>query len=80
MNLHDRFLQLNRLCDLVRRKATGTPNQLAEKLQISRGTVYKLLEELESYGAEIEYDRSRKCFYFAKEMDIKFEVKPRDQK
>ena len=42
MNLHDRFLQLNRLCDLIRRKATGTPDQLAEKLQISRGTLYIL--------------------------------------
>lgn len=74
MNLYDRFLQFENLCDLIRRKATGTPDQLAEKLHISRGTVYKLLEEIESYGAEIEYDRNRKCFCFTKGIDIKFEV------
>lgn len=72
MSLYDRFQKFNYLCSLIRRKATGTPDQLAEKLQISRGTVYKLLKELESYGAEIEYDNARKCFYFKKKMDVEF--------
>lgn len=77
MYLYDRFLQLNRLNDLIRRKSTGTPDQLAKKLGISRGTIYKLLRELESYGAKIKYDRIRRSFLFTKEMDFKFEIKKR---
>lgn len=74
MNLQDHFKQLSYLCSLIRRKATGTPSQLAEKLNISRGTVYKLLQELELFGAEIEYDRGRSSFVFITEIDIKLEV------
>ena len=78
MNLHDRVLQFNHLCNLIRRKATGTPGQLAKRIQVSRGTLYKLLKELESYGAEIEYDCARKCFYFEKETDIEFKISKKD--
>lgn len=78
MYLYDRFLQLNYLCDLIRRKATGTPDQLFQKLHISRRTLYKLLDELKSYGADIEYDRNRRCFYLTKEINIKFEITKKD--
>jgi len=74
MSLYDRFQQLNYLCSLIRRKATGTPDQLAKKLQISRGTVYKLIQELESFGAEIKYDRIRRTFVFVVEVDIVIKV------
>jgi biotin operon repressor len=53
MNLQTRFQKLQHLCSLIRRKATGTPRQLAEKLDLSRGVLYKLIQELESFGAEM---------------------------
>lgn len=74
MDLYDRLQKLSYLCSLIRRKATGTPGQLAEKLQISRATVYKLIQELESFGAEIEYNRIKRTFVFVVEVDISVEV------
>lgn len=43
---------------------TGTPDSFAYKLGISRSSLYNLLEEIQSYGIEIEYSRTRQTFFY----------------
>ena len=50
--------------ELIRRGRTGTPDDLAERLSVDRSTVYRMIEELKSYGTEIKFCRTRNSFYY----------------
>ena len=43
---------------------TGTPDAFALKLGISRSSLYNLIEEIQSYGIDIEYSRTRQTFQY----------------
>lgn len=66
--------RLDRLSNLIRRKATGPPSELARKLGVSRSTVFNLLRELEILGAEITYCKERRSYVYKVEVTIIFEV------
>lgn len=65
--------RLERLHHLIRRKATGRPEELAEKLGVSRRTVFKLLEVLKELGAPVEYCGHRQSYYYDAEVKFRFE-------
>lgn len=77
MNIIDQIHRLKRIHQLIRRKATGTPHQLSEKLGISDRQLYRLLDELKSYGLPIEYCRIRQSYYYSREVEfeISFEIR-----
>jgi predicted DNA-binding transcriptional regulator YafY len=62
-----RISQLSRLDDFIRRKATGTPIELAEKLNLSERTIFNLLDELRALGASIEYDKFRESYFYSED-------------
>ena len=62
--LIERLRQLDRLDALIRRKATGNREELAEQLGVSVRTVTNLKQELEDFGAEICYDRGRGSYVY----------------
>lgn len=64
--------QLDRLDRLVRTRATGTPGELAKRLGISRRSVFNLLESLKDLGAEIDYCKSDRCYFY--KSDFKWSV------
>ncbi|KWW28188.1 MAG: hypothetical protein AUK63_2014 [bacterium P3] len=49
---------------LVMSRTTGTPEAFALKLGISRSSLYNLIEEIKSYGIDIEYSRTRQTFHY----------------
>ena len=57
--------RINRVYRLVRMERTGSRDELAAKLRVSRRTVNNYLEELRLMGAEIEFSRRRNTYYFA---------------
>jgi len=64
MKLIAQLQKLDRLDRLIRRKATGTPNQLAARLGCSRRTVYNFLQTLRGLGAEVTYCTERRSYYY----------------
>ena len=62
--LSDIFERLERLDYLIRQKSTATPNQLAERLNISERTLYGLLNEMRGLGAPIKYSRFKQTYYY----------------
>ena len=62
MKLLEKIRQIERIDALIRRKATGSPKQLASRLEISERTVYDCLELMKSMDAPIYYCRN-KCSY-----------------
>ena len=53
-----------RVHTLIMSSNTGTPDVFAYKLGISRSSLYNLLEEIQSYGIEIAYSRTRQTFFY----------------
>jgi len=70
MSLIAQLQQLDRLNYLIRRKATGSPDQLADRLGCSRRTVYNLLKTLRELGAEIHYCTERPSYYYEKPLPV----------
>jgi len=59
---------------LIRRKATGTPKQLAEKLNVSVITVYRYIRDLKDMGAPIKFCKYCESYKYTDE-NYKFEFK-----
>jgi len=55
MKVHTQIERIKHLNSLIKREATGTPSQLAKKLNISVATVYRLIRELKDFDAPIQY-------------------------
>lgn len=64
MDFLEQLRLLRRLHDLIQRKATGSTNELADKLKISRASLYRKIEILKEFGAPIKYDHHRSCYYY----------------
>ena len=55
---------------LVSRQKTGTPEEFAKQLGVSRTSLYELIDELRSRGAPIVYSKSAKTFFYKQPYDI----------
>ncbi len=75
---------LERVDQLIRMKATGRPKQLAQRLNVSEATVFRIIDTMKALNAPIYYDLSRqsysyseatrfKCGFYLEELDRKAE-------
>jgi DNA-binding IclR family transcriptional regulator len=69
MNILTDIFFFQRIDNLIRSHATGTPKVLAKKLGISECSTYRLLESLKSQGFPITYDKEKKTYYYEKNVD-----------
>jgi len=53
-------------------KATGTPKELAEKIDVSERLLYDYLNEMKELGAPIYYDKERCCYCYSEEVKFEF--------
>ncbi len=74
MKTLQQLLRLERLHLLIQEERTGTPQQVAKTLGISRSTLYEMLAYLKEIGAAISYSRSRMTFYYPQSFQLKVEV------
>ena len=71
MALYNYLNRIRRLDDLIRRKSTGSPKELANKLDISERWLYVLLDELKNeLGCPIQYDRRRRSYIYGEKGKI----------
>jgi predicted transcriptional regulator len=66
--------RLKRIDALIFMKATGTPEEFAEKLGIKRSTLYQSLQEMRDMGVDIRYSCTRQSYYYADERRIRITV------
>ena len=64
MTFIEKIQRINRLHDLIRRKATGTPKELARKFEVSERCIYDCIETMKSMGAPIYYCRSNQSYCY----------------
>ena len=77
MNLSQTIERLQVLHSLISQKKTGTPEQLAKRLGVSRSCLYNLIEELRVFQIPILYSRKIESFYYEKEVkfDLNLEIR-----
>lgn len=63
-NILDYQERIKRLYRLIKQERTGTRNDLAIKMHLSRRTITNYISELKSLGADIQYDKGRNTYFF----------------
>lgn len=71
--------RINQIDQLLRFKNTGCANELAEKLGVSRSTLFETLNVMKDFGAEIAYCSYRQTYYYAKEGRFEIGFKPKNK-
>ena len=73
MKIYTHIERIKSINLLIQREATGTPLQLAEKLNVSKATANRLIAELRDRGAPILYCKHSQCYKYT-EADYNFEL------
>jgi ribosomal protein S25 len=55
---------------LINQEKTGTPQELAARLKISKSHLFCILKELKECGAPILYDKKSKTYYYDKYFEL----------
>lgn len=68
--------RFHRIDSLISKKATGTPEEFAQKMNISVSMLYEYLAILRDLGAPICYDKERRTYFYSMngQFKIKFEL------
>lgn len=59
--------RLSRLDHLIRIKGTGTPAQLAERLNLSERSIYDYINFMKGLGCPIRFDSYRESYFYEEE-------------
>jgi predicted DNA-binding transcriptional regulator YafY len=73
MSNQNQYLKIHQLLDILESNYPGTADEIAEKLDISRRTLFRYLEELRDRGAIIEYCKCQRTYSLENDFDF-FEV------
>ena len=74
MSLIKYIERIKRIDTLIYLRATGTPEEFADRLGIRRSTLFQNLQELRDLGANIKYSYCRQTYYYADNRRIKINI------
>ena len=77
MKLSEKIEKLEFLHKLIELEHTGSPHQLAGRINVSRRTLFRCLLDMKDLGFQISYCSCRQTYYFiaGKEKEENFEEK-----
>jgi biotin operon repressor len=70
MKVFEYLDRISKMHKLVLRQRTGSPEEFARQLGVSRTSLYELLDELKSRGVPIAYSKSAKTFFYRQPYEI----------
>ena len=70
MKVFEYLDRISMMHKLVSRQKTGTPDEFARQLGVSRTSLYELIDELRLRGVPIAYSKSAKTFFYRQPYDI----------
>jgi len=74
MSLSKYIARLQRMDLLIALRATGTPEAFANKMNLSRSTLFETLQEMKCMGVDIRYSNIRESYYYGDERRIVIKV------
>ena len=66
--------RLRKIHQLIKKRNTGSPNELANRLKISRRQLYNVIEYLKEIEAPLIFSRKNNTFYYEHEFDLLINV------
>lgn len=66
----EKFRKLERLDALTRRLGTGSPDELAQRLNVSVRTLHNYINDLRCLGAEIKFCPDRCTYYYVQPFQL----------
>ncbi len=73
MNIFIKNISLiERIDGLIRLQATGTPEELAARLNISKAKLYRIINVMKQLNAPVEYDIAKQSFVYAEAVGFTF--------
>lgn len=72
MNLLDTLKTIERLDQLIRLKATGSPLELSKRLETSERTIYNIIRTMKNMSAPIYYCKAVQSYCYEDEVRFKF--------
>lgn len=76
MPLNRYINRLKRMEELIRKGSTGTPEEFASKMNLSRSAIMIYIKEMREMGASISYCSARQTYCFEKPVQFQFGFKP----
>jgi predicted DNA-binding transcriptional regulator YafY len=73
MKIIETMRLLQRMHLLIRRKVTGTPEELAEKLNISRASLFRYMKIMRALGASIQFCMIRQSYFYSENFELNLE-------
>jgi hypothetical protein len=70
MNFIKQIDRIKKTHQLILNEQTGTPEEFAIKLKISRSHLYNTLDALKDFGAVIKYNKKSESFYYDSPFDL----------
>jgi len=65
--------RLERLCKLIEEGSTGTPEELANHLSISKRQLFYHIEQLRDLGAPISYSKKSQTYYYLESAKVRID-------
>lgn len=66
--------RLQQLHNLIDTETTGSPSELASKMNVSERLVYNLIEQLKDFEAAICYSRKSKTYYYCEDFQLEVNI------
>jgi biotin operon repressor len=66
--------RIERIHKMILHEKTGSPDEFAGRLGISRTRLYEIMEELKFEGAPILYSKTARTFYYEEPFHIEISV------
>jgi predicted DNA-binding transcriptional regulator YafY len=74
MQIFDALFYFQRIDHLIRTRATGSPQDLAQRIGISRRHLLRLIGALREQGFPIAFDKCQNTYYYTESVKICFKV------
>ena len=74
MNTIKTLERLQRIHTLIKKECTGSPYELASKMNISERSIYNLIDYLRDFDAMVGYDRGRKTYYYQNNFSLSLQI------
>ena len=67
--------RIQKIHQLISCQCTGSPDELAASICVSRRDLYYILHGLKKMGAKICYSRTKKTFYYTNRFNLNMQIK-----
>lgn len=77
MNFIDHVEKIKIMHELISSERTGSPNEFAKKMEISKKGIYNTIIFLKNFDAPIRYCAVKRSFYYSSffDLELKFSIK-----